>query len=164
MAEADNSDTAVRHQFQQLLLDITTQLGSSEWGNPTDMLRYHHFIEAEVAPLWDVASTARALLGQENYQSLSGMQRDELHSAVKTTLIRYAYLGLEYYSEQRFTIVDSVLNPQRGMGWLQVEIKLPKLPDFQFDMLIKRAPNQVWRAVDIRIQGITYVTIKKYQF
>jgi ABC-type transporter MlaC component len=40
----------------------------------------------------------------------------------------------------------------------------PLLPDINLDVLIKRTSVDIWRAVDVRFKGITYVAIKKHKY
>ena len=40
----------------------------------------------------------------------------------------------------------------------------PVIPDINLDLLIKRTSSGVWKAVDIRFRGITYVSIKKHEY
>jgi ABC-type transporter MlaC component len=57
-----------------------------------------------------------------------------------------------------------VVNEKRGMGWVQVLMESPIIPDINLDILIKRNDANAWQAVDIRVKGITYVAIKKHKY
>lgn len=50
------------------------------------------------------------------------------------------------------------------MGWVQVLMESPIIPDINLDVLIKQGDKDDWKAVDIRFKGITYVSIKKHSF
>ena len=50
------------------------------------------------------------------------------------------------------------------MGWVQLLVQSPLIPDVNLDLLIKRNLSKEWKAVDIRFQGITYVMIKKREY
>jgi ABC-type transporter MlaC component len=87
-----------------------------------------------------------------------------LVDSVDQTLIRYAFEGLESYGGQVFKVDDVVVNEEKGMGWVQVLMESPILPDINLDLVIKRNPKNEWHAVDVRVKGITYVKIKKYKY
>jgi ABC-type transporter MlaC component len=113
---------------------------------------------------WDSASTSRALVGKQHYTGFNDAQRLILVESVDQTLIRYAFEGLESYGGQVFKVDDVVVNEEKGMGWVQVLMESPILPDINLDLVIKRNLNSQWHAVDVRVKGITYVKIKKYKY
>jgi ABC-type transporter MlaC component len=125
---------------------------------------YYDFLMATVVASWDSSSTSRALVGKQYYEGFTDAQRAVLVDSVDQTLIRYAFEGLESYGGQVFKVDDVVVNEQKGMGWVQVLMESPILPDINLDLVIKRNLNNVWHAVDVRVKGITYVKIKKYKY
>ncbi|MFQ3223316.1 MAG: ABC-type transporter MlaC component, partial [Porticoccaceae bacterium] len=122
------------------------------------------FLMATVVASWDSASTSRALVGKQHYTGFNDQQRLMLVDSVDQTLIRYAFEGLESYGGQVFKVDDVVVNEEKGMGWVQVLMESPILPDINLDLVIKRNLNNQWHAVDVRVKGITYVKIKKYKY
>ena len=74
--------------------------------------------------------------------------------SVDQTLIRYAFEGLESYGGQVFKVDDVVVNEQKGMGWVQVLMESPILPDINLDLVIKRNLNKHWHAVDVRSRAL----------
>ena len=163
------SDTKVARQsvtdeFEQLFVSVTDQLSNRQEKYINDPIAYHAFLMSTVVELWDSSSTTRALLGRKHYESLTKEQRSALISAVDDTLIRYAFEGLESYSGQVFKVDDVVINEEKGMGWVQVLMVSPVIPDINLDLLIKRTPQGDWKAVDVRVKGITYVAIKKHKY
>ena len=159
-----NARQSVIDEFEQLFVSVTDQLSNRQDKYVNDPIAYHAFLMSTVVELWDSSSTTRALLGKKHYESLAKEQRIELISAVDETLIRYAFEGLESYSGQVFKVDDVVINEEKGMGWVQVLMVSPVIPDINLDLLIKRTPQGSWRAVDVRVKGITYVTIKKHGY
>ena len=155
---------SVIDEFEQLFVSVTDQLSNRQDKYVNDPIAYHAFLMSTVVELWDSSSTTRALLGKKHYESLAKEQRIELISAVDETLIRYAFEGLESYSGQVFKVDDVVINEEKGMGWVQVLMVSPVIPDINLDLLIKRTPQGDWRAVDVRVKGITYVAIKKHGY
>ena len=155
---------SVTDEFEQLFVSVTDQLSNRQDQYVNDPIAYHAFLMSTVVELWDSSSTTRALLGKKHYESLAKEQRIELISAVDETLIRYAFEGLESYSGQVFKVDDVVINEEKGMGWVQVLMVSPVIPDINLDLLIKRTPQGDWRAVDVRVKGITYVAIKKHGY
>jgi ABC-type transporter MlaC component len=117
-----------------------------------------------VRPFWDSGSTARALVGSKNFQSLAKKTQLELVSVVDKTLLRYAFEGISFYSGQKFTLIDVAISDSGKMGWVKVVMQSQILPDLNLDILVKRNNNGVWKAVDVRLKGVTYVAVKKYQF
>ena len=104
------------------------------------------------------------MVGKQHYTGFNDEQRLILVESVDQTLIRYAFEGLESYGGQVFKVDDVVVNEEKGMGWVQVLMESPILPDINLDLVIKRNPNNQWHAVDVRVKGITYVKIKKYKY
>ena len=155
---------SVIDEFEQLFVSVTDQLSNRQDKYVNDPIAYHAFLMSTVVELWDSSSTTRALLGKKHYESLVKEQKSVLISAVDETLIRYAFEGLESYSGQVFKVDDVVINEEKGMGWVQVLMVSPVIPDINLDLLIKRTPQGNWRAVDVRVKGITYVTIKKHGY
>ena len=155
---------SVIDEFEKLFVSVTDQLSNRQDKYINDPIAYHAFLMSTVVELWDSSSTTRALLGKKHYESLAKEQRIELISAVDETLIRYAFEGLESYSGLVFKVDDVVFNEEIGMGWVQVLMVSPVIPDINLDLLIKRNLQGDWRAVDVRVKGITYVAIKKHGY
>ena len=155
---------SVIDEFEKLFVSVTDQLSNTQDKYINDPIAYHAFLMSTVVELWDSSSTTRALLGKKHYESLTKEQRSALISAVDDTLIRYAFEGLESYSGQVFKVDDVVINEEKGMGWVQVLMVSPVIPDINLDLLIKRTPQGDWEAVDVRVKGITYVAIKKHGY
>ena len=164
LTNAKDAKQSVTAEFEQLFVSVTDQLSNRQDKYINDPIAYHAFLVSTVVELWDSSSTTRALLGRKHYESLTKEQRSALISAVDETLIRYAFEGLESYSGQVFKVDDVVINEKKGMGWVQVLMVSPVIPDINLDLLIKRTPKGEWKAVDVRVKGITYVAIKKHRY
>ena len=156
----------VEQQFEPLFNEISVQLSKDKQRYLNDPMAYQDFIDLRLRPLWDMSSTARALVGRQNFEAMTEGQRQALVEAVSNTMERYAFEGLEKYSGQQFRIVDVVVNQQAGMGWIQVLMESSLIPDIVLDVLIKQTEPEkgTWQAVDIRFKGITYVSVKKHSF
>ena len=154
----------VQQQFEPLFEQVTSKLSTDKQRYLDDPIAYHEFVVQTLQPRWDVSSTTSALIGRERFGLLGQSDRQEVVQAVTDTLIRYAFEGLEHYSGQQFRIVDVVLNQQASLGWVQVLMVSPVIPDIILDVLIKQTEPNEWKAVDVRFQGITYVSVKKHQF
>lgn len=162
--EAVDGKARVWEQFEKLFGSVTEQLSNHQQMYINNPVAYHEFLSSTVVELWDSSSTTRALLGKAHYSNLSEEQRLTLVDTVDQTLIRYAFEGLESYGDQEFKVDDVVVNEDQGMGWVQVLMESPVLPDINLDILIKRNSADIWRAVDIRVKGVTYVAIKKRKY
>ena len=160
----EEAKTAVHTQFDALFRSVTHQLTNNQEMYLSNPVAYFDFIASTVINLWDSSSTTRALVGKSHYTKLSDQQRLSLIAAVDQTLIRYAFEGLESYGGQVFRVADVVVNEKQGMGWVQVLMESPIIPDINLDILIKRNDANAWQAVDIRVKGITYVAIKKHKY
>lgn len=160
----EEAKTAVHTQFDALFRSVTHQLTNNQEMYLSNPVAYYDFIASTVINLWDSSSTTRALVGKSHYTKLSDQQRLSLITAVNKTLIRYAFEGLESYGGQAFRVADVVVNEKQGMGWVQVLMESPIIPDINLDILIKRTEANAWQAVDIRVKGITYVAIKKHKY
>lgn len=156
----------VEQQFEPLFNEISVQLSKDKQRYLNDPMAYQDFIDLRLRPLWDMSSTARALVGRQNFEAMTDAQRQALVEAVSNTMERYAFEGLGKYSGQQFRIVDVVINQQAGMGWIQVLMESSLIPDIVLDVLIKQTEGEkgTWQAVDIRFKGITYVSVKKHSF
>ena len=164
LSNTKDARQSVIEEYEQLFVSVTNQLSNSQDKYINDPIAYHAFLISTVVELWDSSSTTRALLGKKHYESLAKEQRSALISAVDETLIRYAFEGLESYSGQVFKVDDVVINEEKGMGWVQVLMVSPVIPDINLDLLIKRTSQGDWRAVDVRVKGITYVAINKHGY
>jgi ABC-type transporter MlaC component len=154
----------VHSQFEALFASVTEQLANRQQMYIDNPVAYYEFLMATVVASWDSSSTSRALVGKQHYTGFNDEQRAVLVESVDQTLIRYAFEGLESYGGQVFKVDDVVVNEEKGMGWVQVLMESPILPDINLDLVIKRNPNKQWHAVDVRVKGITYVKIKKYKY
>ena len=154
----------VQQQFAPLFSRVNQELAENKQSYLADPAAYYRFISGQLKPSWDTASTTSALIGREAFDGLTEQQRRELVEAVDQTMQRYAFEGLEHYSGQVFHLVDVVVNEEKGMGWVQLQMESPYIPDFFLDLLIKQGDDGSWRAVDVRFLGITYVTLKKWEF
>ena len=104
------------------------------------------------------------MIGGKSFNYLGEKNQSKFVAAVEKTLIRYAFEGIGFYSGQQFELVNVVISDSGKMGWVQVLMKSQILPDLNLDILVKRNKGGVWRAVDVRFKGITYVAVKKYHF
>lgn len=162
--EHKDAESMVRNQFEVLFASVTEQLANRQQKYLDNPIAYYDFLIATVVASWDSSSTSRALVGKQYYQGFTDEQRAVLVNSVDQTLIRYAFEGLENYGGQVFKVDDVVVNEEKGMGWVQVLMESPILPDINLDLVIKRNLNNAWHAVDVRVKGITYVKIKKYKY
>ena len=154
----------VESRFVPLFSVVTEQLSTRQADYLLDPSAYNRFIDTNVKSLWDTSSTTSALIGKTRFKGLMADDRQALVAAVDDTLLRYAFEGLENYGGQVFEVVDVVVNKGGTMGWVQVLMESPIIPDLHLDLLIKRTSEGNWRAVDVRFKGITYVSIKKHEF
>ena len=160
----EDAKAIVHTQFDALFTSVSDQLTNNQEMYLSNPVAYYDFLTSTVINLWDSSSTTRALVGKSHYTKLSDQQRLSLIAAVDQTLIRYAFEGLESYGGQAFRVADVVVNEKQGMGWVQVLMESPIIPDINLDILIKRTEANAWQAVDIRVKGITYVAIKKHKY
>jgi len=158
------AEKTVLNSFDPLFERVTLELSKNQQQYLTDPVAYHQFVNRVVKPLWDSESTSSALIGKASFEQLNNADRMALVDAVDNTLRRYAFEGLEHYSGQRFGVVDVVVNPRVGMGWVQVLMESSLIPDLHLDVLIKQFSADSWKAVDVRFKGITYVAVKKHKF
>ena len=161
---SEDAKAIVHTQFDALFTSVSDQLTNNQEMYLSNPVAYYDFLTSTVINLWDSSSTTRALVGKSHYKKLSDLQRLSLIAAVDQTLIRYAFEGLESYGGQVFRVADVVVNEKQGMGWVQVLMESPIIPDINLDILIKRNEANAWQAVDIRVKGITYVAIKKHKY
>ncbi len=154
----------VQQSFDPLFTQVTLELSKNQQRYLDDPGAYDEFVTRVLKPRWDSNSTSSALLGRVHFQQLNHADRLALVEAVENTLRRYAFEGLEHYSGQRFRVVDVVVNSQATMGWVQVLMESPVIPDLHIDVLIKQVGADAWKAVDVRFKGITYVAVKKHKF
>ena len=164
IVKSHNTKSVVRTQFEVLFASVTEQLANRQQMYIDNPVAYYDFLIATVVASWDSSSTSRALVGKQSYTTFSDKQRSLLVYSVDQTLIRYAFEGLESYGGQVFKVADVVVNDEKGMGWVQVLMESPILPDINLDLVIKRNLNDQWHAVDVRVKGLTYVKIKKYKY
>jgi ABC-type transporter MlaC component len=47
---------------------------------------------------------------------------------------------------------------------VQIVMSSKIIPDLNLDVLVKRNLQGIWKAVDVRFKGITYVAVKKHEF
>jgi len=161
---AESEQRLIYAQFSNLFTLITEQLSNDQFRYQRDPGAYAEFIDVRVRSSWDVTSTTSALIGKARFAGLKPDARQALISAVDRSLVRNAFVGLDYYNGQIFKVVDLVVNEEAGLGWVQILMESPVIPDINLDLLIKRTSSGVWKAVDIRFKGITYVSIKKHQY
>ena len=162
-AEVD-AKSILRLQFEPIIARVNQQLLSQHEQYKEDPKAYQEFLDLNVRPHWDTRSTARALIGGKSFKSLSKQAQHDLVQAVDTTLVRYAFEGIDFYSGQQFQMVDVAISDSGKMGWVQVLMKSKILPNLNLDILVKRNKMGKWSAVDVRLKGITYVAVKKHQF
>lgn len=125
---------------------------------------YWNFLNKTFLVNWDFATTTRALIGNDIFNSLSDLQFKELSRALELTLIRYAFESLSFYGDQRLNVVDIALNEQQTLAWLKINMESPSFPDIHLDLLLKRTDDVKWKGIDFRFKGITYVNLKKNSY
>ena len=163
---ADNTDpkSALRAQFEPIIFNVSKQLLAHQAHYKKDPVAFQGFLDQYVSLHWDAGSTARALVGSDNFKRLSAKNKRSLISAVDKTLKRYACEAVVFYSGQQFILVDVSVSDSGKMGWVQVVMRSQILPDLNLDILVKRNKTGIWKAVDVRFKGITYVAVKKHGF
>jgi ABC-type transporter MlaC component len=164
MVSKPNVESSISSQFAPLFDAITEELSQNQARYIANPSAYAEFINLRVKSLWDVSSTTSALVGKTAFVALKPAQQLDLIEAVDRTLMRYAFEGLENYTAQIFDVVDVAVNAESTLGWVQVRMQSPVLMDLNLDLLIKRNDAGVWKGVDVRFKGITYVSIKKHEF
>ena len=157
-------ESSISSQFAPLFDAITEELSQNQARYIANPSAYAEFINLRVKSLWDVSSTTSALVGKAAFVALEPAQQTDLVEAIDRTLMRYAFEGLENYTAQIFDVVDVAVNAENTLGWVQVRMRSPVLMDFNLDLLIKRTEEDVWKGVDVRFKGITYVSIKKHEY
>ena len=148
----DTEEQLVESRFVPLFSVVTEQLSTRQADYLLDPSAYNRFIDTNVKSLWDTSSTTSALIGKTRFKGLMADDRQALVAAVDDTLLRYAFEGLENYGGQVFEVVDVVVNKGGTMGWVQVLMESPIIPDLHLDLLIKRTSEGNWRAVDVRLR------------
>ena len=159
-----NKKSSLRAQFEPIIATVSKKLVSEYKSFKQNPKIYQDFLDQHIRPYWDSSSTARALIGGKSFNYLGEKNQSKFVAAVEKTLIRYAFEGIGFYSGQQFKLVNVVISDSGKMGWVQVLMKSQILPDLNLDILVKRNKDGVWRAVDVRFKGITYVAVKKYHF
>lgn len=123
--------------------------------------RYWDFLDETFLDNWDFDATTKALIGNEIFHSLSQEEFITLSKTLQMTLIRYAFESLPFYSEQRLSVIDIIVNKKQTFAWLKINIESPRLPNIHLDLLLIRNEKNRWKGVDFRFKGITYVNLKK---
>ena len=155
---------SLRLQFEPIITSVSKQLLSQQEKFKKDPKAFQAFLDKHVRPYWDSSSTAKALIGSKSFNALTEKTQHKLVAAVDKTLVRYAFEGIGFYSGQKFHLVDVAISDSGKMGWVQMMMESQILPDLNLDFLVKRSNSGVWKAVDVRFKGITYVAVKKHQF
>ena len=157
-------ENVISSQFIPLIDAITEELSQNQASYIANPTAYAEFINLRVKSQWDLSSTTSALVGKAVFVALEPGEQVDLLDALDRTLMRYAFEGLENYTAQIFDVVNVAVNAENNLGWVQVRMQSPALIDLNLDLLIKRTEEGVWKGVDVRFKGITYVSIKKYEY
>ena len=160
--KALDSKQEVRNQYEPIIERINQQLPNNLIAYKKNLGLLSGFIDQNVRIHWDASSTTSALVGKEAFQTLTPKQEKTLVSVVDQTLLRYAIEGFEYYNGHQFKLTDIAISNSGNMGWIKVLMEASMIPDLNLEVLIKRNKQGIWKAVDVRFMGITYVAIKKY--
>ena len=152
----------VRSQYEPIIEFINQHFPNNQSAFDDDPQLLAEFINQHVRVHWDASSTSSALIGKEVFLKLTPDQRQSLVAAVDQTLLRYAMEGYQFYNGQQFNLADIAISSSGNMGWLKILMESPIIPDLNLELLIKRNQQGVWKAVDVRFKGITYVAIKKH--
>ena len=156
--------SSLQGQFQPIVETISKTLMANFERYAAEPESFQGFLDQNVRPYWDPSSTAKALVGSANFKSLNAKAQTRLTAAVERTLVRYAFEGIAFYNGQKFELVDVAISDSGKMGWVQVVMRSQILPDLNLDILVKRNKTGIWKAVDVRFKGITYVAVKKHGF
>jgi len=151
-------------QFQPIVETISKTLMADFERYAAEPESFQGFLDQNVRPYWDPSSTAKALVGSANFRALNAKAQTRLIAVVERTLMRYAFEGIAFYNGQKFELVDVAISDSGKMGWVQVIMRSQILPDLNLDILVKRNKTGIWKAVDVRFKGITYVAVKKHGF
>lgn len=163
-AKAPNHLASLQNQFQPIVETISQTLVTDYERYAAEPKYFQAFLDQYVRPHWDPSSTAKALIGGANFRALNTKTQSKLTNSVEHTLVRYAFEGIAFYNGQKFELVDVAISDSGKMGWVQVVMRSQILPDLNLDILVKRNKTGLWKAVDVRFKGITYVAVKKHGF
>ena len=154
--KTDNAGTV----FQQRVDTLQQKL--KLWQNPS-ALQLKQLAESQVLEYWDIQGSIIALIGRSQWTALAENKKIELSNAFKNTLIRYFMEIYGYYMGQRIRIDQTQLNPSGDKGWVRLMIDMDYLPEFPVDVKVVKS-DKIWKYQDIRVQGISYVQMKRNYF
>ena len=163
-AKAPDPLASLHGQYQPIVEAISKTLMANFERYIAEPQSFQVFLDQNVRPFWDPSSTAKALVGGANFRALNAQTQVKLSNAVERTLMRYAFEGIAFYNGQKFELVDVAISDSGKMGWVQVVMRSQILPDLNLDILVKRNKSGIWKAVDVRFKGVTYVAVKKHSF
>lgn len=119
-------------------------------------------IRSDLMPLLDVHYSARLILGRAG-RGLEKAKVDEFADAmINLLIIRYADGLLQFRSKEPLWVL-----PQRGelnekLTRVRTRVKLPNGGEAPIDYAFRKTP-QGWKAFDVIVEGISYVTTFRNQ-
>jgi len=121
-----------------------------------------NMVRTELMPVLDVKYAARLVLGRAG-RGLPKEKIDEFAEVMSELLINRYSQGLLYFSSE----VDLRVLPQRGelnekMTRVRTRVQLPNGGEAPVDYIFRKTTGE-WKAFDVIVEGISYVTTYRNQ-
>jgi phospholipid transport system substrate-binding protein len=156
--EAQDPVSLVESITGQIFADVAENLETYK----ADPQALKDLVRNDLMPLLDIHYAARLILGRAG-RGIEKEKVDEFAMAMSNLLIdRYAQGLLHFSSEIELRVL-----PQRGelnekMTRVRTRVKLPKGGEAPVDYAFRKTP-QGWKAFDVVVEGISYVTTYRNQ-
>jgi phospholipid transport system substrate-binding protein len=155
---ADDPVSLVENITVQIFADVNENI-EEYTANPQAL---EDLVRTDLLPLLDVNYSARLILGRAG-RGLANEKIDEFANAMSYLLInRYAKALLNFSSKVKLQVL-----PQRGdlnekLTRVRTRVSLPEGGEAPVDYAFRKTP-QGWKAFDVVVEGISYVTTYRNQ-
>lgn len=149
--------------FANKLSHLNEQLIEKKDSLKSDHDKLKIFVDKEILPLWDSATTLKALLGTKEWNKISLKKQNQLLASFNQTLHRYVREGMKFYENQKLSFVSTKLSKKGDRGILAINIEPEYLPTITVTFKMTKIDKN-WKLYDVMLQGISYVKMKRLEF
>jgi phospholipid transport system substrate-binding protein len=127
-----------------------------------DMKKITALAEEKILPHFDFEAMSRSVLGK-NWREANKEQQEHFVSEFRTLLVRTYASALAKYRNQTIEYKPLRAQPDETRVTVKTQIVQPGGPPLPVDYVLKQT-GDVWKVVDVSIEGVSLVTNYRGQF
>lgn len=159
-ATIDDRLAGIQMQLAATVASFNVHMRKLDVQAPDTVAAFNQYIDKQIAPHWHAGLMARQLLGESEFDALSGLEQSAVRQALTITFYRYTYEILEEYRRGPMVLGDTFEATKNGWQRIKLKAKPRLLPSLTGDVYIALYEDD-WAIVDAGMAAFTYISLKR---